>query len=106
LSYRSTPSFAVGGVAWVDVDGQRYDPPCGYLCFHCGEHFKHWYAARRHFGDPGSNAVPRCVEMRDALIAARRVVADPDVLDHIGRALIPGVREPRADKEALSDRLR
>lgn len=110
MSYRSSPSFAVGGASWVDVDCERYDPACGYLCFHCGEHFRHWYQARRHFGDPGTNAVPRCVEMREALVTAKKVIMAhaPDMhedrltaLANINRALVPGLRQARAKDEPL-----
>lgn len=52
MSYRSSPSFAQGGILH-DPEGLTNDvPPWGWRCFHCGEHFKpaEWLAARRHFG--------------------------------------------------------
>lgn len=55
---RSSPSFAIGGIAWLDHNGKPGNatirPPCGgWRCFHCNEHFTGWRAAQRHFGAPG-----------------------------------------------------
>lgn len=65
MTYRSTPSFAVGGVAWLDHTddfSSIYDiPPCGWRCFHCNEHFTDPKKALIHFGDPGSKKEPECL---------------------------------------------
>lgn len=56
MTYRSTPSFAVGGVSWLAPEGRTGyigDPtPTGWRCFHCNEHFTDSNAAWRHFGNP------------------------------------------------------
>ncbi|WP_152680140.1 hypothetical protein [Sphingomonas paucimobilis] len=56
MTYRSTPSFAVGGVSWLASEGRTSyigDPtPTGWRCFHCNEHFTNPNAAWRHFGNP------------------------------------------------------
>jgi hypothetical protein len=71
MTRRSSPSFAIGGVSWLDHRGKPGDatilPPCGgWRCFHCDEHFTHWQAAWRHFGAPGqprgTAKPPRCQE--------------------------------------------
>lgn len=61
MSYRTTPSFAVGGVAWFDEGLPQPHPPGGWRCYHCGEHFDHWRKARKHFGDPGSKRPAACL---------------------------------------------
>lgn len=61
MTYRSSASFAVGGVSWLDDDRPVIDPPGGWRCYHCNEHFTGWRAAQRHFGAPGSKDIPGCV---------------------------------------------
>jgi hypothetical protein len=59
----------------VQPEGRHYDPPCGYLCYHCGAHFQHWLFARRHFGETPDD-LPACIgaafELADALREAFR----------------------------------
>lgn len=66
MSYRATPSFSVGGVSWLGSEGHEAllsnSVPTGWRCFHCNEHFWHWRAAMRHFGEPGKIERPICVE--------------------------------------------
>lgn len=70
MSYRSTPSLAVGGVAWIDAWGEPGDalnaPVGGWRCFHCNEHFTSPHRAKRHFGMPGSNKTPKCLAVPPA----------------------------------------
>lgn len=65
VTQRSTPAYAIGGVAYLTHENELScvgDPvPSGWRCFHCNEHFTHWIAARRHFGNPGKRAMPVCV---------------------------------------------
>jgi hypothetical protein len=72
MSYRSSPSFADGGILY-DPDGLTNDVPAyGWRCFHCGEHFmpKEWLKARQHFG-ARTVEPPIC---QRALEAGRRVI--------------------------------
>lgn len=66
MTYRSTPALAVGGIAWLGPNDAPSDakdcPPGGWRCFHCNEHFTHWMGALVHFGRPGSNRAPECLE--------------------------------------------
>lgn len=75
VTRRSSPAFAIGGVSWVQPDGKHYDPPCGYLCFHCGAYFRHWLYASRHFGKTPED-LPACIgaayELADVLRAGFR----------------------------------
>jgi hypothetical protein len=61
---RSTPAFAPGGVPYHNGDHDQYEPgpSCGWRCFHCNCHFHNYRAALRHFGQPGSDQTPRCLE--------------------------------------------
>lgn len=63
VSRRSSPSFAIGGVSWLDHRGLCYDialPVEGrWRCFICNETFSSVDSALRHFGtDPRQQ--PRC----------------------------------------------
>jgi hypothetical protein len=52
VSYRASPSYALGGILY-DPEGLTNDVPAyGWRCFHCGEHFRpdQWLEARHHFG--------------------------------------------------------
>lgn len=65
VTRRSTPAFAIGGIAWLDQANQCYDialPIEGrWRCFICDETFASVASAFRHFGtNPREN--PRCVE--------------------------------------------
>lgn len=65
MSYNTSPSFAVGGVPYLDHMGQPGDADVlpregGWRCYHCGGWFTGWRAASRHFGDPGSKVTPLC----------------------------------------------
>lgn len=75
VTHRSTSAFAVGGVGYLRADnefGNIDDTPIGgWRCFHCNEHFSHWRAARRHFGEPLHGREPDCIrQYRAALHAA------------------------------------
>ena len=60
MSRAASPSFAVGGVSWIDGDATIV-PPTGWRCFQCNEHFWHYAAARHHFGLPLWKRDPLCV---------------------------------------------
>jgi len=51
MSYRSSPSFAVGGISYDPETKSFAAPPFGWRCFHCNEHFTTRRSARRHFGE-------------------------------------------------------
>jgi hypothetical protein len=68
MSRATSPSFAIGGVSWLDGDASIV-PPTGWRCFQCGEHFWHFGAALRHFGKPKLKRDPLCVIQARAALA-------------------------------------
>lgn len=66
MTYRSSPSFAVGGIDWLDHNGEPGDamtvpPEGGWRCFHCNGWFTTGRAALRHFGQPGTKEPATCL---------------------------------------------
>lgn len=61
MSYRASPSYALGGILWDPETDTNDVPPWGWRCFHCGEHFppEQWLQARQHFGKT-STKPPAC----------------------------------------------
>jgi len=66
MTRRTTPAFATGGVSYLDHMGETttisQPTPTGWRCFHCNDHFWNWRDAARHFGYPGEQPRPTCVE--------------------------------------------
>jgi len=42
-------------------------PPHGWTCFHCGETYTDYWAARAHFGTPHMKVKPRCIRRAERL---------------------------------------
>jgi hypothetical protein len=65
MSYRSSPSYSVGGISYDPETQSFLIPPWGWRCFHCNEHFDSVNAARRHFG-PTPVDTPACQTFEEA----------------------------------------
>lgn len=95
MSYRSSPSFAIGGVSWLASEGREssiFDPVVGgWRCFHCNEHFRNSRAALRHFGYPLDKQKPRCMRHpRDPMVhMAASLAAAISLLEGGGKKAAP-----------------
>ena len=72
------PNWAEQMASDIFSEGPTYPAPSdGWVCFHCGERFKSWGAARDHFGET-PRAFTGCVlkgEERGLLMALRKAEA-------------------------------
>ena len=66
-----------------DGEAPTYEAPTdGWVCFHCGERFHSYMAARMHFG-PTPDSVPSCRIGRDDLTALRRAEHQVEYLENL-----------------------
>ena len=75
-SRRCTPAFAAGGLGHepnpkTPNHGWPFTPLGGWVCYHCGDRFMGWQAARRHFGATPDD-VPACIGAAKAIVSALR----------------------------------